>query len=111
MKLTRWHGDHPPTQHDVKRLVRQSGLAAQRWEGEPGKIYMPHRHGRAKTLWCGAGSITFYISGQAIQLQPGDKMILPRGTVHSAEAGSEGVVCFESPPLHDNTTVHEPSRG
>lgn len=107
MEITPWPGPEPATEDTVKQAVRHSGLAAMRWEGEPDKPYLPHYHPYTKTLWCAAGNITFHIGSEDILMQPGDKMVLPAKTVHSAEAGPEGVVCYESPPVHENATIRE----
>jgi len=107
MEVIPWRNSQPATEESVKAVVRASGLPAARWEGEPNQNYLPHHHLLTKTLWCAAGDIVFHINGKDIHLRAGDKLILPAGTVHSADAGPEGVVCFESPPVHENMTVHE----
>lgn len=107
LTITRWHSDVPAAEAEVKQEVKESGLEVMRWEGESHKPYAPHRHGRTKTLWCAKGEIVFHVNGNDIILRAGDQMILPSGTVHSADAGPDGVVCYESPPLHENTTIHE----
>lgn len=107
MEIIRWQGNEPATETEVKALVRQSGLAAWRWEGEPGKHYPPHHHPHTKTLWVARGAITFYINSETLNLEAGDKMILPANTRHEADAGPEGVVCFEAPPVHDNPSIKE----
>lgn len=104
--VTRWEGEAPATKEDVKQLVRASGLEAMLWSGEAHKVYLPHRHGFEKTLWCALGSIVFHIDSEDLLLAPGDKMVLPAGTVHAADAGEAGVECYEAPPLHQNTTEY-----
>lgn len=102
-----WTKHVPITEAAVKEAVREAGLIAMRWEGEPRQTYAPHHHLLAKTLWCASGHITFQVDGREVTLGAGDKMILPAGTVHSAVAGPQGVACFEAPPLHENTTVYD----
>jgi len=48
-------------------------------------------------LYCVDGSITFMLEseGKRLELNAGDRMVLPPGTVHSAVAGSEGCTCIE----------------
>jgi quercetin dioxygenase-like cupin family protein len=43
------------------------------------------------------GSITFALEheGKQLQLKPGDRMVLPAGTVHSAVVGPAGCTCIE----------------
>lgn len=103
MHVERWTEPTRPSEDEVKKAIVATGLAAMRWEGEPGKSWTPHRHGREKTLWCAAGDIIFHTTDGVIELYPGDKMVLPAGTVHGADAGEQGVVCYEYPPTHENT--------
>jgi len=107
MEVTRWNQQEAATEAAVKEMVRASGLAAWRWKGDPNKHYNPHHHPHTKTLWVAAGSLTFYINGETILLHAGDKLLLPAETRHEADAGPEGVVCFESPPVHENPSIHE----
>jgi quercetin dioxygenase-like cupin family protein len=43
------------------------------------------------------GSITFVLdaAGERLELTPGDRMVLPAGTVHAAEVGPDGCTCIE----------------
>jgi quercetin dioxygenase-like cupin family protein len=43
------------------------------------------------------GSITWILPelDKRIETGPGDRMDLPRGTVHAAEVGPQGVTCLE----------------
>ncbi|MBL8160054.1 cupin [Candidatus Saccharibacteria bacterium] len=104
-QVIQWSHPEPATEELVKQEIRASGLSAMRWTGEPDKHWLGHWHGLQKTLWCAVGEITFHVNGEDILLTPGDKMILPPETVHSADAGPEGVVCYESPPVHENTST------
>lgn len=74
------------------------GLSPQRWSNGPGDRYAVHEHGYAKVLYCLRGSITFTLplTGEAIDLAPGDRLDLPAGTRHGATAGPQGVECMEA---------------
>ena len=67
------------------------------WSNGPGDRYAPHSHGYEKILYCTAGSITFVLEadGRRLELKPGDRMVLPPGTVHSAVVGPAGCTCVE----------------
>jgi mannose-6-phosphate isomerase-like protein (cupin superfamily) len=67
------------------------------WSNGPGDRYSPHSHGYEKVLYCVDGSITFVIEGEGrrLELKAGDRMVLPAGTVHSAEVGPRGCTCIE----------------
>lgn len=107
MEIIRWQNPELATEDAVKQDIRHSGLDAMRWEGEPDKPYLLHHHPYTKTLWCAVGNITFHIVSQDVFMGPGDKMVLPANTKHSADAGPQGVVCYESPPVHENITIPE----
>jgi len=67
------------------------------WSNGPGDTYAPHSHGYEKVLYCVDGSITFVLEGadERLELTPGDRMVLPAGTVHAAEVGPYGCTCIE----------------
>lgn len=67
------------------------------WSNGPGDRYAAHSHGYEKVLYCVDGSITFALEqeGRRLELKPGDRMVLPRGMVHSAVVGPEGCTCIE----------------
>jgi quercetin dioxygenase-like cupin family protein len=67
------------------------------WSNGPGDRYAAHSHSFEKVLYCVDGSITFVLEseGKRLQLEPGDRMVLPAGTVHSAIVGATGCTCIE----------------
>ena len=67
------------------------------WSNGPGDRYAAHSHNFEKVLYCVDGSITFVLEADAkrLELTPGDRMVLPAGTVHSAIVGSSGCTCIE----------------
>lgn len=65
------------------------------WSNGPGESYAPHSHSYEKVLYCVRGSITFHVEQGDLELEAGDRMVLPAGTVHSADVGMEGVTCIE----------------
>ena len=67
------------------------------WSNGPGDRYAAHSHSFEKVLYCVDGSITFVLEseGKRLQLEPGDRMVLPAGTVHSAIVGAAGCTCIE----------------
>lgn len=62
------------------------------WSNGPGDRYASHSHGYDKVLYCVDGSITFVLEaeGRRFDLNGGDRMMLPAGTVHSAVVGPGG---------------------
>jgi mannose-6-phosphate isomerase-like protein (cupin superfamily) len=67
------------------------------WSNGPGDRYAAHDHGYEKVLYCVDGSITFVLEpdGKHLELNAGDRMVLPARTVHSAVVGSGGCTCIE----------------
>lgn len=67
------------------------------WSNGPGDRYAPHSHGYEKVLYCVEGSIRFQLEsgGGTLDLEAGDRMVLPPGTVHSAVVGPQGCTCIE----------------
>src|SRR5256885_17150357 len=67
------------------------------WSNGPGDRYAAHNHTYEKVLYCVDGSITFVLEdeGRRLELKPGDRMVLPAGTMHSAIVGGSGCTCIE----------------
>ena len=60
------------------------------WIDPPDADYSPHAHDHDESLWVIDGEITFGAEGQELRLGPGDRLMLPKGTIHTARAGREG---------------------
>jgi len=84
-------------EHLMTRL-RGEATDCYSWSNGPGDRYAPHSHTYEKVLYCVDGSITFVLEAQdakRIDLQAGDRMVLPAGTIHSAVVGPAGCTCIE----------------
>ena len=79
-------------ERDPMRLLRERGLDPYYWSAAPGATFSPHRHGRTKRLYVVSGSISF----DGLELGPGDGILIPAGTEHSARCGTAGVTCIEA---------------
>lgn len=92
MKLERvpWRGSAAPREAALRARLSAEGFAALRWSDPPGKEYPPHRHDHDESLWLVRGSLRFEIGGRTHELGPGDRLMLPGGTVHAAVAGPDG---------------------
>lgn len=71
-------------------------LTAHSWSNQAGFVYTEHRHDYHKILFCLDGSITFHTPDGDTILEPGDRLDLPSGTLHSATVGPMGVTCMEA---------------
>jgi quercetin dioxygenase-like cupin family protein len=82
---------------DPAARLAAEGLDASRWANGPGDRYPAHEHGYDKVIVVEGGSITFMLAdGSAIAVASGDRLELPRGTVHAAVVGAAGVTCLEA---------------
>jgi quercetin dioxygenase-like cupin family protein len=80
---------------DLMARLRQEAEGCYSWSNGPGDRYAPHSHSYEKVLYCVAGSIIFTLPDREIKLGPGDRMVLPPGTVHGALVGVDGCTCIE----------------
>lgn len=92
MKLERipWDESTAPMESELRRRLAADGFSTMTWNDPPNRLYAPHSHDHDESLWCIAGAITFHIAGRDHRLEPGDRLMLPRATVHGATAGSAG---------------------
>jgi len=77
--------------------LRQEAASCYSWSNGPNDRYGAHSHPYEKVLYCVDGSIRFVLEreGRQLELEPGDRMVLPAGTVHSAIVGPAGCTCIE----------------
>ena len=85
------------TQSELMHKLEAEAESCYAWSNGPHDRYGAHSHPYEKVLYCVDGSITFVLeeSGKSLELQPGDRMVLPPGTQHSAVVGPGGVTCIE----------------
>jgi quercetin dioxygenase-like cupin family protein len=85
------------TSDDLMTRLQSEAGACYSWSNGPRDRYAAHSHGYEKVLYCVDGSITFVLGdgGGTLELKPGDRMVLPAGTVHSAVVGDAGCTCIE----------------
>ena len=88
----------PVTESAIHAQLEQEGLVPSRWSNDPHAVYPVHDHAYRKVLVVVSGSITFALGdGQrTVAMKPGDRLVLPAHTPHSAVVGSDGVVCLEA---------------
>ncbi len=82
---------------DLMTKLRTEADGCYSWSNGPGDRYAPHSHNYEKVLYCVDGSITFVLEndGRRLELRPGDRMVLPASTMHSAVVGPAGCTCIE----------------
>lgn len=85
-----------PTEEALTARMREEGLRPHGWGNGPGDTYGRHEHAYEKVLYCVRGGIVFHTDTGDIVLGPGDRMVLPPHTAHSATVGRDGVRCVEA---------------
>jgi mannose-6-phosphate isomerase-like protein (cupin superfamily) len=98
MQVIRWQETTEPQESTLRKRMQQEGLSPHSWSNGPGDTYAVHSHTYEKVLYCVHGSIRFVMpnSGDSVDLTPGDCLILPVNTSHSAYVGPHGVTCIEA---------------
>lgn len=90
LEVLRWNAGGTPGEAALRASLEAEGYSVLSWTDRPGATYEPHSHDHDESLWLIRGEMTFRIAGDTYCLGAGDRLMLPRGTVHSAVAGSEG---------------------
>ncbi len=98
MQVIRWQEAMEPQETTLRTRMQQEGLSPHSWSNGPSDTYAVHTHTYEKVLYCVRGSIRFVMpdSDDSVDLTPGDCLILPANTPHSAYVGSHGVTCIEA---------------
>ena len=104
MQVLRWQEALAPQEQELFRRMQRDGLTPYTWSNGPGDSYAVHSHTYEKVLYCVRGSIRFVLPDHAdtagnmgaIDLAPGDCMVLPANIRHSAQVGPQGVTCLEA---------------
>jgi len=85
-----------PSSEEIERRLRSEARGVHGWSNGPGDRYNEHEHSYRKVLYCVGGSIAFLLAdGTRIELQPGDRLVVPAHTRHGAVVGPEGCACIE----------------
>jgi quercetin dioxygenase-like cupin family protein len=92
MRLERivWPEPEPPAEATLHARLARDGFDAFAWTDPPRATYTAHHHDHDECLWVVTGEITFGTAEGAFGLRAGDRLMLPAGTVHTAEAGPDG---------------------
>ncbi len=98
MEITRWSETFEPTEEELRARMAAEHLSPYIWSAEPGYHFGIHRHDYTKVLYCVRGDIRFTVPDEEsfVDLDPGDRMVLPLGTRHAAVVGATGATCLEA---------------
>jgi quercetin dioxygenase-like cupin family protein len=97
-QVKRWEGAQAPVESELRQALRQEGLDAYAWSNGPGDMYAAHTHSYHKVIYVVRGAITWILPdlGQELETRAGDRLELPRGLLHAARVGPQGVTCLEA---------------
>jgi quercetin dioxygenase-like cupin family protein len=87
-----WSVEGRPAEDELRRRLEEEGFAVWAWRDQPGATYVPHSHDEDESIWVVEGRIAFGVGGSEYPLGAGDRLMLPKGTVHTAEVGAEGAL-------------------
>ncbi len=85
-----WNGHGPVDVNALQQQLETEGFNVFRWRDEAGASYAPHSHAHDESLWVVDGELVFGAGGRDFRLRPGDRLMLPKGTVHTARVGNGG---------------------
>ena len=85
-----WEAAGAPDAEALAERLAADGFDAFSWTDGADADYPPHDHPHDESLWVVRGEITFVVDGEALALRPGDRLMLPAGTVHAARVGPQG---------------------
>ncbi len=81
----------------MRRKLEKRGYSVTRYTYAPGTSFPEHSHSIDKIDAVLAGRFRMSMNGQAVILEPGDCLAVPRGTPHTAEViGDEPVVSLDA---------------
>ena len=90
LELIPWTGEIAPNERLLKQRLADEGFAVLSWRDAPEADYQAHSHDCDESLWVIDGEIVFGVDGREYRLGPGDRLMLPQGTTHTACAGEHG---------------------
>ncbi len=99
MKVEHWHPDvdGPLTEQALCQKLEKRGYSVTRYTYSPGTSFPEHTHNIDKIDAVLAGRFRMSMNGQAVILEPGDCLAVPRGTPHAAEVmGDQPVVSLDA---------------
>jgi quercetin dioxygenase-like cupin family protein len=93
-KVTLWEGPGRLDLERLRELLAAEGYMAVKWASEPNQVYVPHAHIYTELVWLATGSLTVILPAhrRILELNPGDRVEVPAGTLHASQAGPEGAV-------------------
>jgi quercetin dioxygenase-like cupin family protein len=99
VEVLRWDAskDGPLSERAMKGKLEALGYSVSRWVYPPGTVFDYHTHDVDKIDGVLEGRFELRMLGERVVLEPGDAIVVPRGTSHRAEViGDEDVVSLDA---------------
>ena len=99
MTIEHWNTeqDGALSEESLRCKLEARGYQVSRYVYPPGTVFPPHTHGVDKIDAIVSGRFQMSMQGQAVILEAGDCLAVPRGVVHSAEVvGDQAVVSLDA---------------
>ena len=99
MMVEHWNTekDGPFSEAALKQKLEKKGYDVTRYVYSPGTHFPDHTHAIDKIDAVVSGRFRMMMRGQSVILEAGDCLMVPRGTMHSAEVvGNESVVSLDA---------------
>jgi len=90
LEIVRWDGALERAADPLRARLEGEGYSVFCWTDPPGAHYEAHTHDHDESIWLVTGAITFGTAKGDLALAAGDRLMLPAGTVHTADAGPDG---------------------
>ena len=90
LEILPWAETGVPDETTLRERLAADGFSSFAWSDAPRAHYAEHAHDHDECIWLVAGAISFGAAGRELTLAPGDRLMLPAGTRHVADAGPEG---------------------
>jgi len=84
------------SREEIIKAIKEEGFNPILISDKPNFIYEIHQHPEAKLIVCLKGSMQVKVQGEEFTFQPGDKLLIPGNTLHSAVVGKNGCVFYWS---------------
>jgi quercetin dioxygenase-like cupin family protein len=88
-------------QQKIMEAIQKDGFSPILISDSPHFIYKTHHHPETKLLVCLKGSMEVTVEKEQYDFEPGDKLIIPSNTPHSAVVGEKGCTYFWSEKIID----------
>lgn len=73
------------TKEDYIQELREEGYTTYEWSDSPGAYYPPHSHEHDECICIVKGKTTFVINNREYILSEGEKLYLPKNTIHESK--------------------------